>query len=77
MAIPRFDAVLHKAADADDDVGRAYRALLTFKQSMDEMEEIPRQLLSVYDQALRALDALATAGDKTHQLRAMVRRLPR
>lgn len=77
MAIPRFDAVLHKAADADESVGDAYRALLSFKQSMDEMEEIPRQLLKVYDQTMRALDALGAAGDKTHQLRMMVRRLPR
>ena len=36
-----FESVVHKAAEADDLVHKAYLSLHSFKFGMDEMEEIP------------------------------------
>jgi phytoene/squalene synthetase len=74
MAIPRFESVLHKPAEADEAVTKAYLSLVTFKQSMDEMEEIPSDLQKLYDQTRVALDGLHEAREGTHQLRMMLKR---
>lgn len=74
MAIPRFESVLHKPAAADEAVGKAYLSLVTFKQSMDEMEEIPKDLQKLYDQTMIAMNAAKEARDETYQLRMMLQR---
>lgn len=66
----------HLPAKADDAVGEAFRALMSFKFAMDQMEEIPKDLLPYYNQAMKAADGLAEAKKATYQLRMMARRLP-
>jgi len=74
MAVPRFDSVLHKPAAADEACGKAYLSLVTFKQSLDEMEEVPRELLKIYDQTLSAMNAAAEAREEAYQLKMMLNR---
>jgi hypothetical protein len=74
MAIPRFESALHKPAEADEAVTKAYLSLVTFKQSMDEMEEIPKDLQKLYDQTMAAMDAFHEARSDTYQLRMMMKR---
>ncbi len=76
-AAPRFEAVLYKAAEADDLITKAYLSLHSFKAGMDRMEEIPKQLHPVYKELMAALDALDHAKKPSYQLRMMVQRLPR
>lgn len=75
--IPPLGQQLHKPAVADRALGEAYLAVVSFKQSIDEMEEIPPNIRGVYDQAMHAMSAIATARQSTNQLREMTRRLPR
>jgi hypothetical protein len=74
VPVPRFESVLHKAAEADDAVTKAYLSLVTFKQSMDEMEEIPKDLQKLYDQTRDAIDVVTAAKGETYQLRMMLKR---
>jgi hypothetical protein len=73
-AIPRMDQVLHKPAEADEALGEAFVTLVSFKQSMDEMEEIPPYLHGIYDQVMKAMSAVGSARQHTAQLRFMVQK---
>lgn len=70
----RFDAVTHKAAEAEKKMSEAYLALHSFKAGLDAMEEIPASLKPLYGQVLKALDALQPAQREAAQLAGMTRR---
>lgn len=74
MPVPRFRASLHKPQIADDALANAYLALVTFKESLDLMEELPGEVRKLYTQTMKAIDAIAEASGETHQLREMLRR---
>jgi hypothetical protein len=73
-ALPRLDSVLAKPAEADEALGKAYLALVSFKLGFDQMEEIPKALHPLYDQVGKAISAVAEARKDTYQLREMTRR---
>ena len=75
QADPKFLA--WKPAEADDAMGEAYRTLISFKLGLDRMEEIPKDLLPLYDQAGKAIDLIVKAQRETYQLREMARRAVR
>lgn len=64
-------------AAADDALSQAYRALVNFKLGFDAMEEIPRDLMPFYQQAMKAIDEVSKAQKSTYQLRMMMRKFPR
>lgn len=69
---------LHLPSEADETVGKAYRAIVNFKLAMDKMEEIPKWLRPLYSQTIKAMDAVGDARKHTYQLREMAKRtLPR
>lgn len=72
-----FESVTHKAGIADDKLAEAYLALHSFKAGLDGMDEIPKDLLPLYRQALKALDAITTARQETYQTRMMARKVMR
>lgn len=73
--MPRFRASLHKPQVADDALANAYLALVTFKESLDLMEELPdAELRKLYKQTMKTIDAVTGASQETHQLRSMLRR---
>lgn len=74
-AVPRFEAILAKPAQADEALGQAYLALVSFKMGMDQMEEIPPHIQPLYDQVGRAISEVAEARKHTNQLREMTRRV--
>lgn len=76
-AEPRLEQVLDRPAKADEALGEAYRALVSFKQGMDSMEEIPSYLHALYAQVNKALNEVAETRKHTAQLRFMVTKLPR
>lgn len=67
---------LHKPAEADEKLGEAYRGLHSFKFAFDQMEEIPANLQPIYNQIMKASDAIVEARRHTAQLREMVKRMP-
>ncbi len=76
-ALPRLDQVLHRPAEADEAMGQAYRALISFKSGFDSMEEIPSNLHGLYGDVMKAMDAVVSARKHTAQVREMTKRLPR
>lgn len=70
-----FRQQIHKPAEADEVLGQAYLKLVSFKQGIDAMEEIPTYLKPYYRQVLKAIDAVVDARKETTQLRGMVRKL--
>jgi hypothetical protein len=76
-AAPRLEQVLHRPAEADEALAKAYQALISFKQGFDTMEEIPKQLHGIYSQVMKAMDEVGEARKHTYQLREMTKRLPR
>lgn len=68
---------LHKPAEADEALAKAYLALHAFKAAFDDMHEIPKSLEAVYKQTMKAAEAVGKARESTYQLREMARRLPR
>lgn len=71
----RFEEQIHKAAEADEALAQAYVKLVSFKQGLDEMEEIPRFLKPLYSEVMKAMDAVGEARKPTYQLRMMVSKL--
>jgi len=76
-ALPRLHEVLAKPAQADEALGQAYLALVSFKLGFDSMEEIPKHLLPLYQATMKAMDAVGTARHETTQVREQTRRLAR
>jgi hypothetical protein len=76
-AEPRLEQVLHKPAEADEALWKAYLALVSFKQGIDSMHEIPQQFHAIYNQVGKTMDEVAEARKHTYQLRHMVLKLPR
>ncbi len=74
---PRLEQVLDRPAQADEALGAAYRALVTFKQGIDSMHEVPSNLKPLYAQVMKAVDEVVDARKHTYQLRMMVHHLPR
>lgn len=72
----RFEDQIAKPAQADTALTDAYVKLMTFKQGLDNMEEIPDYLKPLYREVLKAMDAVGDAQRLTYQLRMMVQRLP-
>lgn len=64
----------HKAAEADEAVGDAYRKLTSMKTEMDAFEEIPRHLVVLYREIMTAMNAIGKARKHTNQVREMVKR---
>ncbi len=67
----------HKAAEADEAVGDAYRKITSLKMEMDQFEEIPSYLMPLYREIMKAMEALVKARKETGQVRGMVRRVAR
>jgi len=67
--------MLHKPAEADDALGQAYLKLVSFKQGIDAMHEIPAYLKPYYTQVMKAMSEVGEARKQTTQLRGMVRKL--
>jgi hypothetical protein len=65
---------MHLAAEADETVGKAYLKLVSFKQAMDRMEEIPDDLMPFYRQIMKAMGSVGKVRDETAQLRGMIRK---
>ena len=65
---------LHKPAEADEALGQAYNALISFKSGFDRMEEIPRDYLPIYNEISKAVDKVVAARQATTQVRMMARR---
>lgn len=72
-----FESVVHKAAEADELVHKAYLSLHSFKFGMDEMEEIPPHIAPLYKQTMTALGKVEVAIDETNQLREMTNKMLR
>lgn len=70
-----FRQTVGKPAEADGSLSSAYQALHLFKLGLDDMEEIPADLMPLYRQVMKTLDKVATAKQETHQLREMVRKI--
>jgi hypothetical protein len=66
----------HKPAEADEGITKVYLALHSFKFGFDQMEEIPKNFLPIYDQTMKTLSAVMKAQEETHQLRQMAKKLP-
>ena len=75
--VPRLEQNLHKPSEADEALSKAYLAIVSFKQSLDEMQEIPPNLKGLYQVAMKAMGDIGEARQATNQLREMTRRLPR
>lgn len=65
---------LHKPAEADEMMAKAYLGLHAFKAAFDDMHEIPKSFDALYKQTMKAADAVAKAREETYQLREMTRR---
>lgn len=68
---------MHLPAQADEALAEAYRALMSFKGALDQMQEIPSDLQPYYRQIMKAADAVVGARKESYQLREMVKRLAR
>ena len=66
----------HEPAKADETLTKVYLSLHSFKFGFDQMEEIPKNFLPIYDQTMKALDLVQKAQKETYQLRMMARKLP-
>jgi hypothetical protein len=73
----RLEQVLHKPAEADEALAKAYQALISFKQGFDSMHEIPKDFHGIYQQVMKAMDEVGAARKHTYQLREMAKRMPR
>lgn len=70
----RFEDVYHNALTTPTKLSESYRALHSFKAGLDAMEEIPADLMPLYQQVMKALDKLVKAQDEAHQLAEMTRK---
>lgn len=69
-----YDPPMHNAAQADEALGEAYRSLVDLKLGFDSWDEIPTRTQPLYQEILRAMDAVVNARHATTQVRAMVAR---
>ena len=69
-----YEPPFHNAAQADEALGEAYRALIDLKLGFDSWNEIPSSAHPLYQQIMKAVDAVVTARQVTTQVRAMVAR---
>jgi hypothetical protein len=67
----------HKAAEADEATGDAYRKLVSLKLEIDRFEEIPKDLMPLYQSINKAMGALGKARDETNTVRELVKRAAR
>ena len=67
-----YNPPFQNAAKADEALGEAYRALIDLKLGFDSWEEIPQSTYPLYQQIMKAVDAVVTARQSTTQVRAMV-----
>ncbi len=73
----RLESVTYKAAEADEMLSKVYLTLHGLKAGYDAMEEIPSYLRPSYTQLMKVLGLLHPVQQESHQLREMVKRLPR
>lgn len=66
---------IHKAAEADEALGTAFRSLLSLKLGFDRMEEIPKDYHAIYAEIGKALDGIGEARRYTTQVRMLARRM--
>ena len=69
-----YEPPFHNAAQADEALGEAYRALIDLKLGFDSWYEIPSSAHPLYQQIMKAMEAVSTARQVTAQVRAMVAR---
>lgn len=69
-----YEPPFHNAAKADEALGEAYRSLIDLKLGFDSWDEIPSSAHPLYQQIMKAVDAVVTARQVTTQVRAMVAR---
>ncbi len=76
--MPRLNEVLHKPAEADEALHKAYLALHSFKAGFDSMEEIPKGPLAdlYYKHLMKALGEMDGVMKSVGQIREMSKRLP-
>lgn len=67
----------HLAAEADEAVGKAYRALVGLKMSFDRFQEIPKEYMPLYRWIMKAMGSVGDSRDGTNQVREMVKRAAR
>jgi hypothetical protein len=69
-----YNPPFQNAAKADEALGEAYRALIDLKLGFDSWEEIPQSAHPLYQQIMKAVDAVVTARQSTTQVRGMIAR---
>jgi hypothetical protein len=69
-----YEPPFHNAAQADEALGEAYRALIDLKLGFDSWYELASSAQPLYRQIMKAVDAVVTARQATTQVRAMVAR---
>jgi len=67
-----YNPPFQNAAKADEALGEAYRSLIDLKLGFDSWEEIPQSAHPLYQQIMKAVDAVVTARQTTTQVRGMV-----
>ena len=60
--------------EAEDNMRSAYTQLHTVKAEMDQMEEMPRDLKTVYDKMMKTLNTISDAIQDAQQVRMLMRR---
>ena len=73
----KSDLSLWKAAEADESLGDAYRALHSLKADMDAFEEVPNSMMPFYKAVMKAANAVASARKDAYQVRMLAKRLGR
>lgn len=68
-------SVLDRPAKADEALTLAYQSLMTFKQGLDSLDELPNGFERVYRTVLDAVNSVAEAKKDTYDLRLMTRRM--
>lgn len=67
----------HLAAEADEAIGKAYRALIGLKTAFDRFQEIPKEYMPLYREIMKAMDVVGGSRQGTNQVREMVKRAAR
>ena len=65
----------HIPGEVEEIFRNAYLRLHKMKFELDQMEEIPKDLLPLYDKVLHLADKASAAIDDTAQLKGLVRKL--
>ena len=67
----------HNAVEADEALGKAYRALVDLKLSIDKFHEIPNTLMPFYNGVNKAMGEVGKLRQDVYNLRMQTKRLAR